>query len=84
MHHRKYAGTPVRTMSIPIPEVVGARKTRSTVSNAASNIETIGKPDPFRFRVTTSRETYIVELKEQLPGAAYEVAWSKVYKLEGR
>ena len=48
------------------------------------DIETIGKPDPFRFRVTTSRETYIVELKEQLPGAAYEVAWRKVYKLEGR
>src|SRR5437588_2192395 len=48
------------------------------------DIETIGRPDSFRFRVTTSRETYIVELKEQLPGAAYEVAWSKVYKLEGR
>ena len=42
LRHRKYAGTPVNTISIPIPEVVGATKTRSTVSNAASNIETIG------------------------------------------
>jgi hypothetical protein len=46
------------------------------------DIETIGKPDSFRFRVTTNRETYIVELKSELQGAAYEFAWSKVYKLE--
>ncbi len=31
------------------------------------DIETIGKPDSFRFRVTTNRETYIVELKSELP-----------------
>ena len=28
------------------------------------DIETIGRPDSFRFRVTTNRETYILELKE--------------------
>jgi hypothetical protein len=46
------------------------------------DIETIGRPDSFRFRVTTNRETYIVELKSELPEPAYEFAWSKVYHLE--
>jgi hypothetical protein len=46
------------------------------------DIETIGRPDPFRLRVTTNRETYILELKEDLPEAAYELAWSKIYNLE--
>jgi hypothetical protein len=46
------------------------------------DIETIGRPDGFRFRVTTNRETYVVELKSELPEAAYEFAWSKVYNLE--
>lgn len=46
------------------------------------DIETIGRPDSFRFRVTTNRETYVVELKDKLPDAAYELAWSKVYTPE--
>ena len=46
------------------------------------DIETIGQPDSYAFRVTTSRETYVVELKSELPEAAYEFAWSKVYQLE--
>jgi hypothetical protein len=46
------------------------------------DIETIGKPDSFRFRVTTNRETYILELKAELPEAAYQLAWRKVYKIE--
>jgi hypothetical protein len=46
------------------------------------DIETIGRPDSFRFRVTTSRETYVIELKDELSEAAYEPAWSKVYKPE--
>jgi hypothetical protein len=46
------------------------------------DIETIGRPDSYRFRVTTNRETYVVELKSELPRAAYEFAWSKVYNLE--
>ena len=46
------------------------------------DIETIGRPDSFRFRVTTNQETYVVELKDRLPEAAYELAWSKVYNLE--
>ncbi len=46
------------------------------------DIETIGKPDAFRFRVTTSRETYVLELKHDLPEAAYQLAWKKLYNLE--
>jgi hypothetical protein len=46
------------------------------------DIETIGRPDSFRFRVTTNRETYVVELKSELPEAAYQLAWSKVYNPE--
>jgi hypothetical protein len=46
------------------------------------DIETIGRPDSFRLRVTTNRETYVVELKEDLPDAAYELAWSRIYNLE--
>ena len=43
------------------------------------DIETIGRPDSYRFRVTTNRETYILELKSELPETAYQFAWSKVY-----
>jgi hypothetical protein len=46
------------------------------------DIETIGRPDSFRFRVTTSRETYVIELKSELPEAADQFAWSKVYNPE--
>jgi hypothetical protein len=48
------------------------------------DIETIGKPDSYRFRVTTNRETYILELKAELLETAYQFAWSKVYNLEKR
>jgi hypothetical protein len=47
------------------------------------DIETIGRPDSFRLRVTTNRETYVLELKEDLPEDAYAFAWSKIYHLEG-
>lgn len=47
------------------------------------DIETIGRPDSFRFRITTNRETYVVELKSDLPQSAYELAWGKIYKREG-
>lgn len=46
------------------------------------DIETIGRPDSYRFRVTTNRETYVVELKSELPEAAYEFAWGRVYNPE--
>jgi len=46
------------------------------------DIETIGRPDSFRFRVTTNRETYVLELKDDLPEAAFQLAWSKVYNSE--
>ena len=34
------------------------------------------------FPITDARENYILELKDDLPEAAYELAWSKVYNLE--
>jgi hypothetical protein len=43
------------------------------------DIETIGRPDAFRFRVTTNRETYVLELKDDLAEAAFELAWNRVY-----
>lgn len=43
------------------------------------DIGTIGRPDAFRFRVTTNRETYVLELKDDLPDAAFDWAWKKVY-----
>jgi len=46
------------------------------------DIETIGRPDSFRLRVTTNRETYVLELKAELPEAAYRLAWTKVYNFE--
>jgi hypothetical protein len=46
------------------------------------DIETIGMPDSFRFRVTTNRESYVFELKAELPETAYQFAWSKVYNFE--
>jgi hypothetical protein len=46
------------------------------------NIETIGRPDAYRFRVTTNRESYVLELKKELPEVAYQFAWSKVYSVE--
>ena len=39
-------------------------------------------PDSFRFRVSTNQETYILELKAELPEAAYQFAWSKIYSRE--
>ncbi len=48
------------------------------------DIETIGRPDSFRFRVTTKRETYVFELKTELSEAAYQLAWSNIYGLERR
>ena len=39
---KKYAGTPVNTMRIPIPEVAGARNPRSTINNPAIRTEMIG------------------------------------------
>jgi hypothetical protein len=46
------------------------------------DIETIGRPDAFRFRVTTNRETYVLELKEDLPEAGFQLAWTRVYGLD--
>jgi hypothetical protein len=46
------------------------------------DIETIGRPDSFSFRVTTNRETYVLELKEDPPEAGFQFAWSRVYGLD--
>lgn len=44
------------------------------------DIETIGQPDSYRFRVTTARETYVLELKRELSEEAYRFAWKNVYE----
>jgi hypothetical protein len=46
------------------------------------DIETMGRPDSYSFRVTTKRETYVFELKNELPDQAYQFVWTKVYNLE--
>jgi len=43
------------------------------------DIQTIGAPGPFRFRVTSYAETFTFDLKERLPEAAYTLAWQQVY-----
>ncbi len=43
------------------------------------DIETIGQPDSYRFRVTSARQTYVVELKQELSDEAYRFAWDRVY-----
>jgi hypothetical protein len=78
--HRRGRGGTTGTLAI------GESSIQFVSSNPADSrtwlyrdIETIGRPDPFRFRVTTNRETYVLELKDDLPDAAYQVAWNKVY-----
>lgn len=48
------------------------------------DIETIGSPDPFHFRVTSFAETYTFDLKERLPERAYDFAWQRVYQPLGK
>jgi len=43
------------------------------------DVQTIGSPDPFHFRVSTDAETYLFDLKERLAPEAYEFAWQRVY-----
>ena len=43
------------------------------------DIETIGRPDALRFRVTAGKETYVLELQKSMPQSAYDLAWSNVY-----
>ena len=45
------------------------------------DIQTIGTSGPFNFRVSTDSETYNFDLKERLPEAAYDLAWSKLYNI---
>lgn len=45
------------------------------------DIQTIGSPGPFSFRITTETETYNFDLKERLPEGAYDLAWSTLYNL---
>ena len=43
------------------------------------DIQTIGTPDPFHFRVSTYAETFTFDLKDRLPESAYRLATDKVY-----
>jgi hypothetical protein len=48
------------------------------------DIETIGHPDVLQFRVTAGKETYVLELQERMPEAAYDLAWNSIYGMGGR
>jgi len=48
------------------------------------DIESIGNPDPFHFRVSTYSETYMFDVKERLAPEAYEYAWQRVYGVKDR
>lgn len=48
------------------------------------DIETVGQPDSYRFRVTTARETYVLELKRPLSDEAYRFAWDRVNGMAAR
>jgi hypothetical protein len=43
------------------------------------DIETIGRPDALQLRVTAGKETYVLELQERMPPAAYDLIWEKIY-----
>src|SRR5262249_47361289 len=47
-----------------------------------SEIETIGSPDPYHFRVTTYNETFTFDLKSPLDSKIYDRLWKKIYRLE--
>lgn len=81
--HRRTRGATHGTLEIG-DEAIGFISDNPTDSRTwpYRDIETIGRPDSYRFRVTTNRETYVVELKSELPEAAYGFAWSKVYDLQ--
>jgi hypothetical protein len=46
-----------------------------------SEIETIGSPDPYHFRVTTFNETFTFDLKSPLDPKIYDALWKKIYGL---
>jgi hypothetical protein len=48
------------------------------------DIETIGRPDALQLRVTAGKETYVLELQERMPPAAYDLIWERVYGLGER
>ena len=47
-----------------------------------NEIETIGSPDPYHFRVTTYNETFTFDLKSPLDPNVYDSLWKKIYRLE--
>jgi hypothetical protein len=47
-----------------------------------SEIETIGSPDPYHFRVTSFNETFTFDLKSPLDPKVYDALWKKIYRLQ--
>jgi hypothetical protein len=81
-YHRRVLGGTGGTLEIGQDSIrFVAEKVTDSRTWPYRDIETIGRPDSFRFRVTTSRETYVLDLKAELPEVAYQFAWSKVYNL---
>jgi hypothetical protein len=79
-YHRRTLGGSHGTLEIGEDSIrFVSRKPADSRTWLYRDIETIGRPDSFRFRVTTNRESYILELKAELPEAGYQVAWRRVY-----
>ena len=58
-----------------------SKKAKESRTWLYQDINTIGRGDAFHFRLSTSAETYTLDLKERLPESAYRLAWQRVYNL---
>jgi hypothetical protein len=58
-----------------------SKKAKESRTWLYQDINTIGSGDPFHFRLSTSAETYTLDLKERLPESAYRLASQRVYNL---
>lgn len=78
-HRRRLAGT-YGTLEIGPESIQYVSKSPSDSRTwLYRDIETIGRPDVLQFRVTAGKETYVLELQERMPQAAYDLAWNSVY-----
>jgi hypothetical protein len=57
------------------------QKSQDSRTWSYKDIETIGRMNPFHFRVSTFAETYNFDLKERLPDDLYNLAFSQLHGL---
>ena len=82
VYHREMLGGSHGTLVIGSTGIeFASKKPKDSRTWLYRDIQTIGAPDPFHFRVTTYAETFTFDLKERLPEAAYRLAWQEVYDL---